>query len=107
MQFIFGSITIHMLQVLRLLQVEQKAESNASMCAQALQQCENSLADSRVMHAQAVDRLQQADKLRLRKQLDLERNKGDCVPAVEVQIIEMNLQSCGTREFTCCLTRLL
>ncbi len=98
---------IHISQLLRLIQVEQKAESDASMCAHTLQQCERSLADSRATHAQAVDRLQQADNLRLRKQLDLERNKGDCVPAVDVQIIEMNLQSCGARELSCCLERFL
>jgi hypothetical protein len=46
-----------------------------------------------------MDRLQQADNLRVRKQLELETNKGACVPAVEVQIIEANLQTAVASEF--------
>ena len=87
-------------QVLRLLQVEQKAQSDTSMCAHSLQQCDSSLAESRAAHKQAMDRLQQADGLRLRKQLELEMNKGDCVPAAEVQIIEENLQTVNASEFS-------
>jgi hypothetical protein len=80
-------------QVQRLLQFEQKAQSDTSMCAHALAQCETSLAESRAIHAQAVERVQQADGLRIRKQLELETNKDACVPAAEVQVIEKNLQS--------------
>ncbi len=80
-------------QVQRLLQYEQKSQSDMSMCTHALAQCETSLVESRATHAQAVERMQQADGLRLRKQLELESNKGSCVPAAEVQVIEANLQS--------------
>ena len=80
-------------QVQRLLQFEQKAQSDTSMCTHALAQCETSLAESRAIHAQAVERVQQADGLRIRKQLELETNKDACVPAAEVQVIEKNLQS--------------
>ena len=94
------SVKITRCQVLRLLQVEQKAESDTSMCGHSLKQCESSLAESRAAHKQAMDRLQQADGLRLRKQLELETNKGDCVPAAEVQVIEENLQSAIASELS-------
>ena len=68
------------------------------MCTHALAQCETSLAESRAIHAQAVERVQQADGLRIRKQLELETNKDACVPAAEVQIIEKNLQSVAAGE---------
>ena len=69
------------------------------MCTHSLAQCESALAESRATHSQAMDRLQQADNLRVRKQLELETNKGACVPAVEVQIIEANLQTAVASEF--------
>jgi hypothetical protein len=53
----------------------------------------------RALNAQTMERLHQADGLRLRKQLELERNKGACVPAAEVQGIEANLQSAVARGF--------
>lgn len=79
--------------MLRLLQIEQQAQSDASMCTHSLAKCEGSLADAQAKNAQILDRLQQADGLRLRKQLELETNKGACVPAAEVQSIESNLQN--------------
>jgi hypothetical protein len=76
---------------MRLLQIEQQAQSDASMCKQSLAKCEDSLTHLRASNAQTMERLQQMDGLRLRKQLELETNKGNCVPAAEVQRIEANL----------------
>jgi hypothetical protein len=94
-----GSYEFTRSQVLRLLQIEQKSQSDTSMCTHSLSKCESALAELRASHSQAMDRLQQADHLRVRKQLELETNKGACVPAAEVQIIEVNLQTAVASEF--------
>ncbi len=90
-------------QVLRLLQVEQKSQSDTSMCTHTLAQCESSLAESRAANTHAMDRLHQADNMRIRKQLELETNKGACVPAAEVQLIEGNLQAVVESELCYCV----
>lgn len=75
------------------------------MCMHSLTKCENSLTDLRASNAQTMERLQQADGLRLRKQLELETNKGACVPAAEVQRIEANLQTVIASGLICCKQR--
>jgi hypothetical protein len=81
------------IQVLRLLQIEQKAQSDSSVHVHTLAKCESALVESRASLAQAMERLHHTDGLRVRKQLELEANKGDCLSAVEFQIIEANLQT--------------